>query len=157
MPVRGTKQKPEDEKRNRVQPRHDWIDVANAPFDGRPPVSLPAKRRLRLPDGVTEVRLHSQTRAWWRAISRMPHCVLWTESDWRFALETALLVDDVFQGDTGKAGELRQREKILGTTMDARRDLRIRYVDPEPEQDTTDDSTVTRLSDRRKRLTSDAS
>jgi hypothetical protein len=30
-------------------------------------------------------------------------------------------------------GELRQREKIMGTTVDSRRDLRIRYIDPEPE------------------------
>ena len=32
-------------------------------------------------------------------------------------------------GDTRQAGELRQREKIMGTTLDARRDLRIRYVE----------------------------
>jgi hypothetical protein len=27
--------------------------------------------------------------------------------------------------------ELRQREKIMGTTVDARRDLRIQYVEPQ--------------------------
>ncbi|MEV2236688.1 hypothetical protein [Micromonospora sp. NPDC049891] len=32
----------------------------------------------------------------------------------------------------GSATELRIREKLLGTTLDARRDLRIRYVDPKP-------------------------
>jgi hypothetical protein len=34
-------------------------------------------------------------------------------------------------GEPRHATELRNREKMLGTTMDFRRDLRIRYVDPE--------------------------
>lgn len=159
MPVTGRKQKPEGERRNRTKPTHDWTDVLNVEFTGKPPVSLPAMRRVRMGVDVVEVKLHPQTRAWWRTISRMPHCVLWTDADWRFALETALLVDDLFQGDTAKAGELRQREKIIGTTMDARRDLRIRYVDPQPEipEGVSDSGSVARLSDRRSRLVRDAS
>ncbi len=32
-------------------------------------------------------------------------------------------------GDAKQAVEPRQREKVMGTTLDARRDLRIRYVE----------------------------
>jgi hypothetical protein len=34
-------------------------------------------------------------------------------------------------GSVTAMSELRQREKIMGTTVDARRDLRIQYVEPQ--------------------------
>lgn len=76
-------------------------------------------------------RWPAETRRWWRAVSRMPHCSLWTDADWQFALDTACVAAAFHAGDARVASELRQREKILGTTADARRDLRIRYVPPE--------------------------
>lgn len=75
-------------------------------------------------------RWPAETRRWWRAVSRMPHCALWTESDWQYALDTACVAAAFHSGDARVAGELRQREKVLGTTQDARRDLRVRYVEP---------------------------
>jgi hypothetical protein len=76
----------------------------------------------------------------------MPHCVLWSESDWEFALDTAF-VKGIFhmQGSNVYATELRNREKVLGTTADYRRDLRIRYADPKPAVQTS----VTNLDDYR--------
>jgi hypothetical protein len=65
----------------------------------------------------------------------MPHCVLWTETDWQFALDTALIAAAFHMGDTKQAVELRQREKVMGTTLDARRDLRIRYTEPTEEKE----------------------
>jgi hypothetical protein len=59
----------------------------------------------------------------------MPHAVLWTEADWQFALDTAEVAAAFHDGDVKQAVELRQRERIMGTTLDARRDLRIRYVE----------------------------
>jgi len=59
----------------------------------------------------------------------MPHAVLWHPSDWRFAMDTALLVAAGHEGGR-VASEVRQRERVMGTTVDARRGLRIRYVDP---------------------------
>ena len=56
----------------------------------------------------------------------MPHCSLWSRADWQFALDTAE-VHARFVAGAG-ATELRIREKLLGVTLDARRDLRIRYV-----------------------------
>jgi hypothetical protein len=53
-------------------------------------------------------------------------------------------------GSVTAMGELRQREKIMGTTVDARRDLRIRYIDPEPEAPII--AAVASIDDRRARL-----
>ena len=55
-------------------------------------------------------------------------------------------------GSMPAVGELRQREKIMGTTMDFRRDLRIRYVEPEVQPILT---LVPQLDDRRGRLLND--
>ena len=46
--------------------------------------------------------------------------------------------------------ELRMREKVRGTTVDSRRDLRIRYVDFEDEAPQLE--AVASIEDRRQRL-----
>jgi hypothetical protein len=80
----------------------------------------------------------------------MPHCVLWYPSDWQFALDTAMVHASAAHGSVSAMGELRQREKIMGTTVDARRDLRIRYVDEELEQLKV--VPIASIEDRRTRL-----
>ncbi len=68
----------------------------------------------------------------WTAWSSMPHCALWRASHWAFALGTLELAASAF-GDGAKASlwaELRNRERVMGTTWSFRQDLRIRYVDP---------------------------
>jgi hypothetical protein len=56
---------------------------------------------------------------------------LWSESDWEFAFDTAALKAKFHaEPASALATEMRNREKVLGTTADFRRDLRIRYVDP---------------------------
>lgn len=60
----------------------------------------------------------------------MPHTTLWHAGDWGYAvdaLEVAVLGFE--RGSAMMIGEARQREKLLGTTMDSRRDLRIRYTE----------------------------
>jgi hypothetical protein len=60
----------------------------------------------------------------------MPHAKLWGPAEWDFALdaiEIAALLHE--KGSPSFATELRNREKVLGTTLDYLRDLRIRYVD----------------------------
>ena len=114
MPATGRKPKPEDQRRNKSRPVHDWIEVLDAPYDG----PVPAVGRLP-----------ARSKTWWTAITSMPHCIIWDASDWQFAVDTAHVhANWVREGKAGDAVELRQREKILGTTWDARRDLRIRYV-----------------------------
>lgn len=125
MPAPGRKPKPEDQRRNRSRPVHDWVEVLDAPYEG------PTPNIGRLP---------ARTKAWWATISRMPHCVIWTEADWLFAVETAHVhAEWVRSKKSSLVAEMRLREVRLGVTWDARRDLRIRYVsgvveaeDPEP-------------------------
>jgi hypothetical protein len=149
VPVAGAKPKPEGQAVHRNPKVHDWTEVVATPFMGHPPVRLPTKSVRVLPFGGTEeLKIHPMTRAWWRTISHMPHCILWTEADWRFALATALVADRFHYGHTPSATELARRERVLGVTVDARRDLRIRYVDPRPEGE-GEDATVTRLDDYR--------
>lgn len=140
MPVTGAKPKPDGQKRHRVKPVYDWVEVPNTPFAGGP--KLPRQQ----PDGKS---WPAATKKWWAVVSAMPHCTLWAPTDWQFALDTAYLVATYHGGELRHAGEVRQREKILGTTADARRDLRIRYVD---QQQSEEPASVTSLKDYRAAL-----
>ncbi len=147
MPVSGRKAKPEGQARHRVKPTHDWIEVVDEPYTGERP-TLPKSRTISTPFGPKQVALRGMTKTWWDAVSTMPHCILWTPSDWTFALTTAMVADAAFSGGVGAATELRNRERVLGTTVDYRRDLRIRYVSPAAD-DGEAPSGVTRLDDYR--------
>jgi len=148
MPIGGAKPKPPGQAVTRHKQVHDWNEVVDEPYDGPVPVKLPTKSVRVLPfGGAEEIPTHSATKQWWRIVTRMPHCRLWTDADWMFCLETAVVADRFFYGQTAAAAELARREKVLGTTVDARRGLRIRYVAPKPA--TGEGATVTRLDDYR--------
>lgn len=134
MPIPGPGPKNDGQKRRRNEGTHEWIEVADRPYRGKVPVTLPRTRMIMLAFGPKSFPLETMTKNWWKSIRSMPHCALWTESDWQFALATAIVADDAFRGKSGAQAELRQREKIMGTTMDARRALRIRYVDPDAQK-----------------------
>lgn len=138
MPVAGRKPKPAGQAVNRTKPTHDWTEVVDTPFKDGP--KLPTKR----PDGRA---WPAWTKRWWNVVRAMPHCALWTQSDWEFAFDTAELKAKFHtEGGTGLATEIRNRERVLGTTADYRRDLRIRYVEA-VEQDAP--AEVTNLDDYR--------
>jgi len=153
MPVGGRKP---SEDRSKVLNKNalafDWIDILDVPFGGSVPVSLPAIRIITTPKGEDLVPLLDETRQWWSTICRMPHCTLWAESDWQFALSTALVADLAFRGVTSATSELRQREKVLGTTVDFRRDLRIRYVTEVVDDKPAGPANVVSMDDRRARV-----
>ncbi|MET8648421.1 hypothetical protein [Nocardia aurea] len=120
MPVGGRKPKPAGQARNRVKPVHDWTEVENVPFESAP----------ALPDARADGRPWSaRTRQKWTAWSEMPHCKLWGPAEWDFALDSIELAAQFHEGNPRVATELRNRERVLGTTADYLRDLRIRYVD----------------------------
>lgn len=133
MAVTGRKPKPQGQSVNRVKSQIDWREIPNVPFEGGPD----------LPEGGWT----AFAREWWKAISTMPHCVLWERSDWVFAIETAMLADLFANSPKEHAAELRARSRTLGTTDEARRDMRIRYVDPSPTGDVPEN--VTPISDYR--------
>lgn len=138
MPVGGRKPKPQGHAVNRNKPTHDWTEVTDVPFAA--PRNLPRNR----PSGVP---WPTATKKWWVVVSTMPHCTLWSDSDWNFALDTALLAAELHTGNVRVATELRNRERVLGTTVDYRRDLRIRYVPVQAEDG--EEATVTKLDDFR--------
>lgn len=133
MPVRGTHPKPDGQKRNRVKPVYEWTEVVKVPYTGPVPVR---------PDPTWSLR----TMKYWEVLTHMPHCILWEDSDWQTARDTADLAARLHKGDMRIAAELRQRERLLGTTFDARRDIRVRYVEPVADSD-DDDGTVTTIAD----------
>lgn len=145
MAVAGRKMAPSGQKRNRAKSDIDWVDVPDVPYVGARP-DLPSTRTVVTRDGQESVSLLSMTTKWWESTSSMPHCVLWTDSDWMFALTTALVADAAFCGIASAAVELRNREKVLGTTSEFRRGLRIRYTQPEVNETPAE---VTSLDDYR--------
>lgn len=138
----------------------DWTEVADLPFTGDCP---------DLPELPGSAKWLPQVIQWYTTVRAMPHCVLWSPSDWLFAIETAYVRQafwlEFCVGDVRStmATELRRRDDQLGTTAEARRKLRIRYVDPSllgaagDEQDeqpaaSSGGGTVTDLAARRQRL-----
>lgn len=138
MPIAGRKPKPPGQAVNRNARVHDWTEVPDIPHSGGP--KLPRTALLGMP-------WPASTKRWWAAVSTMPHCALWSDSDWSFALDTALIAAQFHLGDVKSATELRNRERVLGSTHDFRRDLRIRYVPAEPDRPV--DADVANLSDYR--------
>lgn len=142
MAVAGRKPKPDAERRNRMPAVHDWTEVDDVPYGGKTP-RLPVRCRVDEESGKpVRVAWPEATKRWWAVVAKMPHCTLWTDADWEFALETAEVHARFTEGANGT--ELRIRQKLLGTTLDARRDLRIRYVKPKV-QPAGGDATVTSI------------
>ncbi len=149
-------------KHGRTPTNSEWIDVPDLPFDEESP---------GLPKLGGRKKWHSQVEAWWEEIRTMPHCRAWTVTDWRFAIDTAFMKEQLWRDiDDGEmkatlATEIRRREDQLGTTIEARRKLRIRYLDPSAfaaDEDQADEAgaagdggadNVTSISSRRARLT----
>lgn len=146
-------------------PTADWTDVPDVAYTGPSPElpKLPGRRKW-----------NDLVFAWWEQVRTMPHCANWQPGDWMFALETALMKQifwtDYSEGDmkTSSATEIRRREDQIGTTAEARRKLRIRYIPVREDVDGEDLSeepaivldqefaglggTVTPLESRRRRL-----
>lgn len=105
-----------------------WTDVPNVPYSG------PGSER-DLP-AIPGMQWFPQVTGWWDVIRAMPHANLWEPSDWLFAIETALLKNNFYAEFFGgtihatMATEIRRREDQMGTTLEARRKLGIRYIDP---------------------------
>ena len=125
MAITGRPPKPPGTAVTRHASSTTWTEIPDRPYRGPVP-ALPQ----RVPG--FECAWPRRTRSVWAAWSRMPHCVLWSPADWQFALDT-ITVAALFHetAEPKYAAELRAREKVMGTTLDSRQSLRIRYVAPE--------------------------
>jgi hypothetical protein len=145
LPTNGRPPKPEGQRVNRHALAYDWKDYPDVPFDGAPEIPKPWHGG----------RWSARTLLWWQAVSTMPHCVDWTASDWAFAFDALILAAAFHRGDLAAEPKLRAREKVMGTTADYRRNLRIRYVDVNQEGDSEGDDAddgVLNLDDYRRIL-----
>lgn len=134
-------------------PVHEFDEIPNIPFEGGPelpPRSANSDPATWAAAGVIPGADWPQaTKWWWDVIRSMPHCIRWHPGDWAFAAATAEIHARFAEGWKGyTGGELRQREKLLGVYADARKDLRIRYIDP-PAERTDLPANVSRLDDFR--------
>lgn len=140
-------------------PNLDWTDVPNIPYhDGR---------QRELGKKPTRAQWRDQVVEWWDLVRVMPHCKNWTETDWMFARQTAVQWQMVWldmedgKVQTTMLTEIRRREDVMGITAEARRKMRIRYVDPPAEQaaaatdddgESTGGATVTNIKDRKAKI-----
>lgn len=98
-----------------------------------------------LPD---DIPWHPRTQAWWQSWRSSPLAQTFTDGDWDFLLDTALLHSEMWNGDTKLASEIRLRVSAFGSTPEARLRLKLKIDD-----DVTEIAqTVNMDEERRKRL-----
>jgi hypothetical protein len=85
-----------------------------------------------LPDGVD---WPAQTLVWWETWRRSPQAQAFTETDWSFLLDTALLHSRLWSGEASAAPELRLRVAKFGATPEDRARLRMSIGEPDKPAD----------------------
>ena len=80
-------------------------------------------RGMPLPN---ETPWHPRTVAWWATWRRSPLAQTFTEADWDFLLDTALLHSEMWTGETKLASEIRLRVSAFGSTPEARLRLKLK-------------------------------
>lgn len=135
-----------------------------------PNAALQADGRMRgprLPAGVLPEGedWHVRTQAWWATWRKSAQAKTFTQTDWDFLLDTALMHHTMWtKGRWEFAGELRLRTAKFGATPEDRLRLRMQIEPPAPrgraaskvagEAKATDgQASVTDISSRRDRLT----
>lgn len=107
-------------------PVHEFDEIPNVPHTGP---KLPPRYRFDEDGKERRAAWPTATKRWWERIRTMPHAKRWTPTDWEFAFTTAEQHAKTQEKGVGYT-ELRQREFKMGTTLDARNSMRIRYVEP---------------------------
>lgn len=73
----------------------------------------------------------SPTRVWWETWRSSPQATTFTDTDWGFLLDTALLHAELWAGNAAAASELRLRVAKFGATPEDRARLRMQIEVPE--------------------------
>lgn len=76
-----------------------------------------------------------RTREWWSMWGSSPLSADYTETDWDFLLDTAMLHAKFWQGDVKQAAELRLRVAKYGATPEDRARLRITFATADQAED----------------------
>lgn len=76
-----------------------------------------------------DIDWHPQTIVWWSMWRETPLSALFTQTDWQFLLDTALIHHKFWSGNLAVAPELRLRCAKFGVTPEDRARLRIVFAD----------------------------
>lgn len=123
----GAREKPASQRVRRNKPAAVPVLVADGKVYGS---DLPATHEW--PEATVK---------WWQAWRTSPQAAKFTDTDWSFMLDTAVLHAEFWLGNRTVAGELRLRVAKFGATMEDR--LRLKFAIGEP--DTAPDVPATRL------------
>ena len=96
-----------------------------------PTTELTADDEVRGPDLPDVMEWPPATMTWWETWRSSPQAQAFTETDWSFLLDTALLHARMWKGDASVAAELRLRVAKFGATPEDRARLRMTISEPE--------------------------
>lgn len=123
MAGRGPAPKPAGRRSrpNPNQPNFRLVEYSPTPQPDLPQIQL-------FDDGeLVDFRWPAVTREWWKMWAQSPLSADFTDSDWSFLADTALLHARYWLGDTKVAGELRLRVAKFGATPEDRLRLKIQF------------------------------
>lgn len=117
-PAPGQGAKPADQRRRRNAPTTEQFEIIEADGELHGP-GLPDTHDW--PDVTT---------AWWETWRKSAMAPKFTDTDWSFLLDTAVLHADFWLGNRALAGELRLRVAKFGATVEDRARLKVEIGDP---------------------------
>lgn len=98
--------------------------------DPVPTATLTDDDKARGPELPGGIEWSVVTLAWWETWRNSPQATTFTETDWDFLVDTALLHARFWAGDEKVAAELRLRVAKFGATPEDRMRLRMQIGDP---------------------------
>ena len=111
-------------------------------------LKISADNILRGPELPKGTAWHPRTKVWWQTWRESPQAQTFTDADWSFLEDTAVLHSEFRNGDLKLAGEIRLRVSAFGSTPEARLRLRMKIT----EESNEIAQTVNMDAERRKRL-----
>lgn len=85
---------------------------------------------VRGPELPDDFEWPARTTAWWRSMRHTPQAQTYTEADWEFLLDTAVLHAEFWLGNRALAAELRLRVAKFGVTPEDRARLKLSVGKP---------------------------
>lgn len=134
MPGRGPAPKAERSRPNDTARRQ--AEIQTLAEDGE----------LRGPDLPAGIAWHDQTRKWWDNWRKSAIAQTMTTEDWDFMLDTALLHNEFWGGESKHAAELRLRVAKFGASPEDRMRLRLQ-IDTEAAKPEARKASVSRRRD----------
>lgn len=117
-------------------------------------VSIAADGELRGSDLPEELDWPAATEAWWLGWRESAQASTFTQTDWDFLLDTAVLHAEFWGGNLSVAGELRLRVAKFGATPEDRARLKLQVEEPAEPKAPPTPATKRAAAARRSRLLS---